>query len=175
MTTLVNFSSPSGSDRTREWRTAAKRALLFLVALWASVVATGRFGLAQTPTLYIIGGQGVTLTGTEVKEVYLGDKVFSGSVKLVPMDNAAARETFLSRVMGMTPSKYESTWTKKAFRDALRYELGPQARVSRHHFARFALPPALHPRPTQHPEVRVSERFSFLAPVGLRGSSSWVR
>ena len=119
MTTLVNFSSPSGSDRTREWRTAAKRALLFLVALWASVVATGRFGLAQTPTLYIIGGQGVTLTGTEVKEVYLGEKVFSGSVKLVPVDNAAARETFLSKVMGMTPSKYESTWTKKAFRDAL--------------------------------------------------------
>ena len=119
MTTLVNFSSPSGSDRTREWRTAAKRALLFLVAFWASVVATGRFGLAQTPTLYIIGGQGVTLTGTEVKEVYLGDKVFSGSVKLVPVDNAAARETFLSKVMGMTPSKYESTWTKKAFRDAL--------------------------------------------------------
>ena len=119
MTTLVNFSSPSGSDGTREWRTAAKRALLSLVALWASVVATGRFGLAQTPTLYIIGGQGVTLTGTEVKEVYLGDKVFSGSVKLVPVDNAAARETFLSKVMGMTPSKYESTWTKKAFRDAL--------------------------------------------------------
>ena len=94
-----------------------KRALLF--ALWASVVATGRFGLAQTPTLYVIGGQGVTLTGTEVKEVYLGDKVFSGSVRLVPVDNAAARETFLSKVMGMTASKYESTWTKKAFRDAL--------------------------------------------------------
>ena len=94
-----------------------KRALLF--ALWASVVATGRFGLAQTPTLYVIGGQGVTLTGTEVKEVYLGDKVFSGSVKLVPVDNAAAREAFLSKVMGMTPSKYESVWTKKAFRDAL--------------------------------------------------------
>ena len=117
MTTLVNFSSPSGSDGRGEWRTAVKRALLF--ALWASVVATGRFGLAQTPTLYVIGGQGVTLTRTEVKEVYLGDKVFSGSVRLVPVDNAAAREAFLSKVMGMTASKYESTWTKKAFRDAL--------------------------------------------------------
>jgi hypothetical protein len=84
-----------------------------------SIVATGRFGLAQTLSLYVIGGQGVTLTGTEVKEVYLGDKVFSGSVRLVPVDNAAAREAFLNKVMGMTASKYESVWTKKAFRDAL--------------------------------------------------------
>jgi hypothetical protein len=117
VTTLVNFSSPSGSDGRGEWRTAAKRALLF--ALWASVVATGRFGLAQTPTLYVIGGPGVTLSGAEVKEVYQGDKVFSGSVRLVPVDNAASREAFLSKVMGMTASKYESVWTKKAFRDAL--------------------------------------------------------
>src|SRR5206468_12998356 len=69
--------------------------------------------------LYITVGQGVTLTGTEVKEVYLGDKVSSGSVRLVPVDNAAASEAFLSKVMGITPRNYESVWTKKAFRDAL--------------------------------------------------------
>ena len=119
MTTLVNFSSPSGSDGRDEWRTAVKRALLFLLALWASLIAFSRSGLAQTPSLYVIAGQGVTLTATEVREVYLGDKLFSGSVKLVPVDNAAAREAFLSKVMGMSASKYESVWTKKAFRDAL--------------------------------------------------------
>jgi hypothetical protein len=96
-----------------------KPTLLFLLALWASLILVGHSGLAQTPSLYVVGGPGVTLTATEVKEVYLGDKVFSGSVKLVPVDNAAAREAFLSKVMGMSASKYESVWTKKAFRDAL--------------------------------------------------------
>lgn len=95
-----------------------KRTLL-LAVLWTSLVALGRFGFAQAPALYIIGGQGVTLNGAEVKEVYVGDKVFSGSVKLVPVDNAAAREVFLSKVMEISATRYESIWTKKAFRDAL--------------------------------------------------------
>src|SRR5205823_9330801 len=53
---IAVFTPPYGRG---EWRTAVKGALLF--ALWASVVSIGRFGLSQTPTLYVIGGQGVTL------------------------------------------------------------------------------------------------------------------
>ncbi len=96
-----------------------KRRLLFASVFWASLVILGSLGHAQTPSLYLIGGQGVMLSGGDIKEVYLGEKVFSGSVRLVLVDNAAVRAAFLSKVIGMTATKYESIWTKKAFRDAL--------------------------------------------------------
>ena len=96
-----------------------KRGLLFALVFWASLFVLGHFGYAQAPSLYLIGGQGVALSGGEIKEVYLGEKVFSGSVRLIPVDNTAARAAFLSKVIGMTANRYESIWTKKAFRDAL--------------------------------------------------------
>jgi hypothetical protein len=96
-----------------------KRGLIFALVFCASLFVLGSLGQAQAPSLYLIGGQGVALSGGEIKEVYLGEKVFSGSVRLVPVDNAAAHVAFLSKVIGMTASKYESIWTKKAFRDAL--------------------------------------------------------
>ena len=74
---------------------------------------------AQAPTIYVVAAQGVNLTGSDVKEVFLGDKAFSGSAKLVPIDNASARDAFLNKTLGLTASKYESIWTKKAFRDAV--------------------------------------------------------
>ena len=92
---------------------------LIAFVFWASLVAPGSLGHAQAPSLYLIGGQGVSLSGGEIKEVYLGEKVFSDSVRLVPVDNTAARAAFLNKVIGMTANKYESIWTKKAFRDAL--------------------------------------------------------
>jgi hypothetical protein len=96
-----------------------KRGLAIALAIWASLFVLGGLGIAQAPSVYVIGGQGVALSAGEIKEAYLGEKVFSGSVRLVPVDNAAARAAFLSKVIGMTATKYESIWTKKAFRDAL--------------------------------------------------------
>jgi len=73
----------------------------------------------STPTIYVIAGPGTSLTAAETKEVFLGDKTFSASTRLIPIDNLAIRDGFLAKVLGVNAAKYESIWTKKAFRDAL--------------------------------------------------------
>jgi len=88
------------------------------------ILLTGIFvyrsnAVAQAPVLHVIAGPGVVLTREEVKEVFLGDKTFSASTKLIPLDNLSVRDGFLGKVLNLTAAKYESIWTKKAFRDGL--------------------------------------------------------
>ena len=68
---------------------------------------------------FVIANPSVNLSGDEVREVYLGEKQFAGEQKLVPVDNAALQGVFLSKVLRMTPSKYETAWIKKSFREGL--------------------------------------------------------
>ena len=69
--------------------------------------------------LYVIANSGTTVSPSDVREVFLGEKQFAGSVKLVPVDNASAQEQFLAKVMKMAAAKYTSSWTKKSFRDGV--------------------------------------------------------
>lgn len=93
----------------------------FLLAAMAFIVLinTWEISRAQTPTVFVIAGPGNSLSSAEIKEVFLGEKTFSGSTKLVPIDNAAAREVFLNKALGLNGPKYESIWVKKGFRDAI--------------------------------------------------------
>ncbi len=87
------------------------------------LAAAGMVALASSASagdLYVISNQGTTVTAGDVREIFLGEKDFAGSVKLVPVDNAAAQDQFLSKMMKMDASKYASTWTKKSFRDGVR-------------------------------------------------------
>lgn len=68
---------------------------------------------------FVIANLSVTFSGDEVREVYLGEKQFAGEQKLVPVDNTAIQGLFLSRVLRMTPSRYETAWIKKSFREGL--------------------------------------------------------
>ena len=92
---------------------------IFFALVLLSLFAPANSPRAQVPTIYVVAAQGVPLTGSDVKEVFLGDKTFSGSTKLVPVDNASVRDGFLNKVLAMNAGKYESIWTKKAFRDAV--------------------------------------------------------
>jgi ABC-type phosphate transport system substrate-binding protein len=74
---------------------------------------------AYASDVVVIANAGVSLSVSEVRDVYLGDKQFAGSTKLTPVDNSAAQESFLSKVLQISSAKYASTWTKKAFRDGL--------------------------------------------------------
>jgi len=87
-----------------------------LLTLYAVVAVASA---QSSPTIYVVAGPGTSLTAAEIKEVFLGDKTFSASTSLVPIDNLAVREVFLAKVLGVNAAKYESIWTKKAFRDAL--------------------------------------------------------
>src|SRR2546426_2769357 len=76
-------------------------------------------GLAFAADIYVIASPDVRLSPEDVRELYLGDKEFSGEVRLVPVDNQAALSEFVVRALGMNPQRYNTLWVKKAFRDAL--------------------------------------------------------
>ena len=76
-------------------------------------------GCAFAGDVFIIANGVAGMTPEEVKEVFLGEVQFAGSVKLVPVDNVAAQADFQARVLRMQASKYTASWTKKAFRDGL--------------------------------------------------------
>ena len=67
----------------------------------------------------VIANASVTLSESEVKEVFLGDKQLAGSIKLVPVDNASQQADFTAKVLQSDPAKYSARWTKKAFREGL--------------------------------------------------------
>lgn len=69
--------------------------------------------------VYVIAHPSVQLTGADVRDVFLGDKQFAGSVKLIPVDNAPQQTQFLEKALKMESAKYNSTWTKKSFREGL--------------------------------------------------------
>ena len=69
--------------------------------------------------LYVIANSGTTVSPSDVREIFLGEKQFAGSVKLVPVDNASAQEQFLAKVMKMAAAKYTSSWIKKSSRDGV--------------------------------------------------------
>lgn len=69
--------------------------------------------------LYVISNPGIKLSADEIREVFLGEKQFAGSVKIIPIDNHLVQTAFLSKVVKMEQAKYETSWTKKSFRDGL--------------------------------------------------------
>ena len=86
--------------------------------LLAALLSLG-CGSAFGADIYVIAGPDVRLSPEDVRELYLGDKEFSGQVRLVPVDNQAALSEFVVRALGMNPQRYNTLWVKKAFRDAL--------------------------------------------------------
>ena len=89
---------------------------IFLPLLGALLMAASA-PRAHAGDLYIACSAGVALTMADVRDVFLGEKQFSGSVKLLPVDNGAAQADFLDKVMKMDSTKYTTAWTKKSFRD----------------------------------------------------------
>jgi hypothetical protein len=86
-------------------------AALALVALLA--------GPAQAQTVVVISHPATTVGEADVRDIFLGEKQFAGSTKLVPVDNSSLQEAFLSKVIHLEPAKYGNVWTKKAFREGI--------------------------------------------------------
>jgi ABC-type phosphate transport system substrate-binding protein len=61
----------------------------------------------------------VSLTMAEIRDVYLGEKQFAGSVRLVPVNNAALQSQFLAHVLQTDERKYAARWLRKSFREGL--------------------------------------------------------
>jgi hypothetical protein len=90
-----------------------------IVTAFCAVLALICASASLAADLYVIANSGLSLSAAEAREAFLGEKQFSGSIKLVPVDNAAVQEAFLAKVVKMDNAKYASTWTKKSFRDGL--------------------------------------------------------
>jgi len=87
----------------------------FLLAALVSLACAG----ARGADIYVIANPQVKLSPEDVREIYLGDKEFSGDVRLAPVDNQAALAGFVVKALGMNLQRYSTLWVKKAFRDAL--------------------------------------------------------
>jgi hypothetical protein len=74
---------------------------------------------AHAGDLYVICSPGVALQSSNVRDVFLGEKGFAGTVKLAPADNSAAQAAFFEKVLKLDASKYAGIWTKKSFRDGV--------------------------------------------------------
>lgn len=88
------------------------------VLVWFVSILLSSAGFAAAE-LYVIAHKDTSVTAAEIKDVFLGEKQFSDSVKLVPIDNAAVQEEFLVKALKMDIKKYNNFWTKKSFRDGI--------------------------------------------------------
>ena len=86
--------------------------------LLAALVMLG-CAFAYGGDIYVVTRPDVKLSSHDIREIYLGDKEFSGDVRLVPVDNQAAQAEFVVKALAMNPQRYNTLWVKKAFRDAL--------------------------------------------------------
>ena len=107
-------------------RFASKGKLMmpFKISTKLGVLILGLLGFVTTvpataADVYVIAHPSVKLTLSEIRDVYLGEKQFSGSIKLSPVDNTAIQGAFLERAINMDPSKYAALWIKKGFRGGL--------------------------------------------------------
>lgn len=102
----------------------SRKSLVIVFALTSSIsMATLP---AQAEDLYIIANASVSLAPEDVRAVFLGEKENAGKVKLVVLENAKRKATFLEKVVAMDDEQYKLVWVKKGFRDGTK----PPARRS---------------------------------------------
>jgi len=86
---------------------------------WIAAAAAFLCGPAFAGDIYVVCNSGVALQASDVRDVFIGEKAFAGSVKLAPADNAAAQAQFLEKAVKLDAARYSNLWTKKSFRDGV--------------------------------------------------------
>jgi ABC-type phosphate transport system substrate-binding protein len=92
------------------------KVLRAVVAASALLCALPSLALAD---IYVIVNSGLTVTTDDIKGIYTGDKLLAGATKIKPLDNSAAKNEFLSKVLQLDAVRYDALWTKKSFRDGI--------------------------------------------------------
>jgi hypothetical protein len=86
---------------------------IVLVALlafgWAGPAACGE----------VIAHADLTVRPEDVRDIFLGEKQLEHGVRLLPIDNGAAQEEFLAKVLQTDAPKYYARWTRKSFREGI--------------------------------------------------------
>jgi hypothetical protein len=87
--------------------------------IWILLLLTGTCSAAAADDLYLACHAGVSIAAADVRDMFLGEKQFLNTTRLVPVDNIAAQPAFLEKVLKMNGIKYATTWAKKSFRDGV--------------------------------------------------------
>jgi hypothetical protein len=92
-----------------------------VIRLMPLILALTSGGLTQAAAgeIYVITHADTKLTAESIRDIYIGEKQFADSVKLVPLDNAGGQADFLGKVLKLDATRYANLWVKKSFRDAL--------------------------------------------------------
>lgn len=88
-------------------------------AVRAALALATAFAAAGASAQTVITNSGFTATAADVHDIYVGDKQYAGSTRVVAVDNASAQKAFLEHVLKLEPGKYNSIWAKKSFREGL--------------------------------------------------------
>lgn len=83
----------------------------------AALLAVAAPGAVQAQT--VITNSSVTIVPADVRVIYIGEKQFTGAVRLIPVDNSAIQDRFLSVFLQVDNGKYYSIWAKKSFREGV--------------------------------------------------------
>jgi hypothetical protein len=67
----------------------------------------------------LIANPGLVIASADVRNIYVGEKQFSGTIRLVPVDNLRAQDKFLANVLRVDADKYNLIWAKKSFREGV--------------------------------------------------------
>lgn len=84
------------------------------LAVLASVLA-----VVPARAQVVIAHPSVELTADQVRDLFLGEIQFSGTLRLVPVDNRDLLPQFLSRVLQTDERKYTARWNRKTFREGI--------------------------------------------------------
>ena len=78
---------------------------------------TSSFALAGD--LIVITNSATDISEGDIKDIFTGEKQTAGATKITVADNKAIQADFAQKALGMDDAKYQSTWQKKNFRDAV--------------------------------------------------------
>ena len=87
--------------------------------LLATVAMVACLGPSGTLAGEVIAHPFVNLSGDDIRNVFLGEKLLAGSLKLVPVGNSAVQPEFLAKVLQTDERKYQARWLRKTFREGL--------------------------------------------------------
>jgi hypothetical protein len=90
-----------------------------LVGFLLATVTLGYRPEAMGRSIYVVTHNGVKLDARSIRDIYIGERQFMGTTRIIPLDNAAGQAEFLHRVLKLDQTRYTNLWIKKSFRDAL--------------------------------------------------------
>ncbi|MBI5756716.1 MAG: hypothetical protein HZA12_07300 [Nitrospirae bacterium] len=100
----------------------ARFGIIVLLALLLYV--SNAFANAYARELAIISNRDYplnTITAATVKEIYLGEKMSEGTIKVRPLESKdeTIKKKFIEKIMGSTVDGYKAYWIKKFFQEGI--------------------------------------------------------